>query len=146
MVKPESPYVHKQPRAGNVKLAQVILVIDDSFDTLVLQRTVLELEGFEVFTAQSGAEAMEVLCEVGKPDLILLDMQLGDMTGSDFLAMLEEKRPEILECVPVVFLTGMDEVPKCNAVGFLRKPLDTDKFLEAVHRFIEMGHHSPYKH
>ena len=66
-------------------------------------------------------------------------MQMQDMTGTEFLIRLEEMRPEILKEVPVVFLTGMDEIPKSKAVGFIRKPVDMDEFLKAVHSFIEMG-------
>ncbi len=115
---------------------QAILVIDDSPDTLLLQRIMLESEGFKVFTAQSGTEGLALLSKIKQPNLILLDMQMGDMTGIDFLNILEKTRPEIIEIVPVVFLTGMDEVPKSNAVGFIRKPADMDKFLSAVHGFI----------
>lgn len=125
---------------------QSILVVDDSLDTLTLQRILLELEGYEVFTAESGAEALEILSGIDEPNLILLDMQMEDMNGIEFLALLEEKRPEIIRDVPIVFLTGMDVVPKSKAVGFIRKPADKDKFLEQVHRFIEMGYHEPYKH
>lgn len=125
---------------------QSVLVIDDSFDTLALQKLLLELEGFEVFTAQSGTEALAVLSKIDEPNLILLDMQMDDMTGAEFLTILEERRPEIIEDVPVVFVTGLDEVPKSRAVGFIRKPADMDHFLKAVHGFIEMGFHAPYKH
>lgn len=125
---------------------QSILVVDDSFDHLTLQRILLELEGYEVFTAETGAEALEILSEIDEPNLILLDMQMGDMNGIEFLAMLEEKRPEIIKDVPIVFLTGMDVVPNSKAAGFIRKPADKDRFLEEVHRFIEMGYREPYKH
>jgi CheY-like chemotaxis protein len=123
-----------------------ILVIDDSTETLALQRITLGLEGFDVFTAQSGTEALSLLSKMEKPDLILLDMQLGDMSGTEFLIQLEETNPEIVESVPVVFLTGMDEVPKSKAVGFIRKPTNMGEFLCAVHGFIEMGNHAPYCH
>lgn len=125
---------------------QSVLVIDDSTDNLDLQKILLGLAGYDVFTAESGEEAIQVLFEIDEPNLILLDMQLGDMNGIEFLVMLEEKRPEIIQHVPVVFLTGMNEVTESKAIGFIRKPADTDKFLKAVSHFIEMGHHAPYKH
>lgn len=120
-------------------LKQSVLVIDDCSDTLDLQRILLEAEGFEVFTAQSGTEALELLSKIDQPNLILLDMQIGDMTGTDFLIRLEAKLPEIIKNVPVVFMTGMDAVPESKAIGFIRKPADMDKFIIAVHQFIEMG-------
>lgn len=131
---------------GTASSKQSILVIDDSFDTLTLQRILLESDGYEVFTAESGLEALKILSQVDEPNLILLDMRIGDMNGIEFLALLEEKLPEIIKDVPIVFMSGMDVVPKSKAVGFIRKPADKDKFLEAVHRFIKIGYHAPFKH
>jgi len=144
MEKFQVPHTQKPSRGKKTK--ESILVIDDSADTLILQRLVLELEGFEVFTAQTGEEAFGVLSEIDEPDLILLDMQMEDMTGLDFLTMLEEKMPKIMKAVPVVFLSGVNEVPESKAAGFIRKPTDSENFLVSVHDFIEIGHHSPYKH
>lgn len=121
---------------------EVILVIDDSSDMRLLQRTVLEMEGFKVFTAASGAEALEILAQIGPPDLILLDVQMEDMSGPDFLNVLEKTFPELLDEIPIVFLTGMDEVPESKTIGFIRKPMvDMDNFLESIHRFIQIGTH-----
>lgn len=129
-----------------VPLKQSVLVIDDSSDTLLLQKIVLEMEGFEVFTAQSGEEALAILSEINEPNLILLDMQMSSMTGAEFLTLLQKKIPQIIEDVPVVFVTGLDEIPNSKAIGFIRKPADREVFIKAVHRFIEMGSCAPYKH
>lgn len=118
---------------------QTVLVVDDSADLLCLSKTILEMRDYEVFTALSGKEALSTLDEINRPDLILLDMQMEDMSGPNFLVELEKSRPDIIENVPVVFLTAMDKVPFSKAVGFIRKPFNIDKFLETVHRFIEMG-------
>lgn len=124
-----------------------ILIIDDNADQLHLCKTILSMDDYEVVTALSGRQALALLSEIEAPDLILLDMQMEDMSGPEFLIMLEEKRPETFKIVPVVFLTAMDKVPESKAVGFIRKPYDFDKFLSAVHRFIEIGTgRSQYKH
>ena len=120
-----------------------ILIVDDSADLLELNRTLLEMEDYEVFTAQSGGAALSLLAEVAQPDLILLDVRMEDMSGPAFLLMLEKNRPDILENVPVVFLSALDKVPESKAVGFIRKPYDFEKFLEAIRRFIEMGVEHP---
>jgi response regulator RpfG family c-di-GMP phosphodiesterase len=113
-----------------------VLLIDDSFDTLDIHRMMLEMDGFEVFTAQSGAEAFSVLSAV-TPDLILLDYFLGDMNGVGFLDQLEKINPFASEHIPVVFLSGLEEVPKSRAIGLIHKPADMNYFLEAVHTYIE---------
>ena len=118
---------------------QTILVIDDSSDMLALQKTILEGDGFDVLTAQSGASAFEVLSKIADLDLILLDLQMEDMSGTDFLKILEERWPEIVGRVPVVFLSGGEPPPESKAVGFIHKFPDIDVFLAAVHRFVESG-------
>ncbi len=121
----------------NQTFKKSILVIDDSTDMLELRKTILEMDGFTVFTAASGTEALKILDEV-KVDLILQDFSLGDMSGPEFLKHLEIEQPKILKVVPVVFLTGMDkkEVPQTKAVGLINKSAGTDQFLKSVHSYL----------
>jgi len=116
-----------------------VLVIDDCRESLELQEILLGYEGYEVHTAESGNDAIELLSIIAKPSLILLDMNLGDMSGIELMNKLEETHPEIILQVPVVFLTGMNEVPESKAVGFIRKPAETDAFLADIKRFITLG-------
>jgi CheY-like chemotaxis protein len=106
---------------------------------LRLNKDILELHNYEVFTATSGADAFLTLSKITQPDLILLDMQMKDMSGPEFLLALEEQRPDIFNKVPVIFLTAMDKIPKSKAAGFIRKPFEFSVLIEAVHRFIEIG-------
>lgn len=132
--------------ASRVCTFHSVLVIDDCVETLALHKILLGLEGYEVFTAESGSDAFQVLSEIEKPSLILLDMNLGDMTGTEFLNQLEALNPEILQKVPIVFLSGMSEVPASQAVGFIRKPTDTNKLLADVRHFITQGTQFSYQH
>ncbi|OFZ18143.1 MAG: hypothetical protein A2Z20_06135 [Bdellovibrionales bacterium RBG_16_40_8] len=105
------------------------------------------MDDYEIHAAQSGKEALSVLSKIELPSLILLDMCMDDMSGPEFLTMLEEKRPDIVNSVPVVFLTAMDKVPASKAVGFIRKPIELNKFLESVRNFIKTGAgHASYKY
>ncbi len=138
-------YSHfNEPKINLVKAS--ILIIDDSVDTLVVQKKTLELEGYNVFTSQSGKEGIALLGKIEEPNLLLLDMNLGDMSGTEFLKILEDTLPEIIAHVPIVFLTGQDEIPNSKAVGFIRKPVDRAKFIDQIHRYIEMGNKHPYRH
>lgn len=126
---------------------KTILVIDDSHDLLDLYKSILESDECRVFTAASGEDALVVLTKIAKPDLILLDMRMEDMSGPEFVLVLETKYPAIFASVPVVFLTAMDEVPECKVAGIINKVMDIDKFLADVHRYIEEGAgRSPNKH
>ncbi len=122
-----------------IKHKKSILAIDDDDDILNLNSCILEMEGYEVYTATSGPEALLVLENIALPDLILLDMKMKDCTGLDFLHSLELIRPDVIDQVPVVFLTGMDTVPKSVASGFIRKPYDALNFAEQVHSCIKNG-------
>lgn len=115
-----------------------ILVVDDSTDMLELRKMILEMDGFTVFSAASGAEALRMLDEE-KVDLILLDFSLGDMNGREFLKQLEVEHPKILKKIPVVFLTGMDkkDIPRTKAAGLIEKSAKTELFLKSVHSYLQ---------
>jgi CheY-like chemotaxis protein len=115
-----------------------VLIIDDNVDMLMLHELILEMAGYTVFTSSSGKQALTVLDEIAEPGLILLDMRMDDMSGPEFLKILELQKPEIFENVPVVYLTAMDDVPEGKHKGFLRKPIDHSKLIEAVHGFIDV--------
>jgi CheY-like chemotaxis protein len=113
-----------------------IMLIDDNEDALLLNKTLLKIEGYEVITSLGGRKALELLNETEKPDLILLDFQMNDINGPEFLTLLEQARPDIIAEVPVVFLSGMNEVPKSKAVGFIRKASNIETFLLDIRGFL----------
>ena len=104
---------------------------------MALSKIILEKAGFDVSAAESGDEALLLIDKIPTPpDLILLDVRMDDMSGPEFLLILEEKYPDIFDRSPVVFLTALDELPASKAVGYIRKPIDIEKFLTAVHHFV----------
>ena len=116
-----------------------ILVIDDNPDMLMLNQLILEMDGFVVRTAANGPAALAILAGPIQPDLILLDMCMKGMSGSEFLVALEQEHPKTFAAVPVVYLTAMQQVSAGKHSGFLRKGLDNCQFVEAIHRFIAAG-------
>ena len=64
-----------------------LLVADDSETVLLMLERRLEMEGYEVVTATDGLEALEALREAGsqKPDVILLDAMMPNMSGTEVL-------------------------------------------------------------
>lgn len=118
-----------------------VLVIDDSKEMLDLQKIILEGDGFDVFTAQSGTAAFEMLNKMQEPNLIILDQQMEDMTGLEFLELLELQSPLLTEKIPVVMLSGVEPPSLGKAVGFIQKFPDIEDFLKQIHRFIECKTH-----
>lgn len=76
-----------------------ILVVDDEPDIRGLLKDSLEMEGYLVYTAQNGMEAMEKLKH--QPDLILLDVNMPDIDGYTVC----EKIRDYVDC-PILFLTA----------------------------------------
>jgi DNA-binding NtrC family response regulator len=121
-----------------------ILVIDDERDTAEMITTLLELEGYQVFSAHSGAEARRILeierqkaPEFETPvDLILLDVMLGDMDGRDICR--EIKGDEEMKFIPVIILTirsGLqDKINSLNigADDYLTKPFINEELLAKI--------------
>jgi len=127
----------------NKKLKR-ILVVDDEKDTVEMITTLLELEGYKVFPAFSGVEAMRFL-EVERQgasegetpvDLILLDVMLGDEDGRDICRKIKED--EKMKFIPIIILTVrsslQDKINGLNlgADDYLTKPFINEELLAKV--------------
>ena len=110
-----------------------ILVADDSETILLLLRTRLEMEGYDVTTAADGEEVLEALAAAAPdstPDLILLDAMMPRKSGLDVLRELRSSGVE----TPVLIVSAHQEHEDLNgmASGYIRKPIDFDSLLERV--------------
>jgi diguanylate cyclase (GGDEF)-like protein len=85
----------------------IALVVDDDDQILRLVKRVLERAGFEVVTVSNGRTAHEAAVE-WRPDIILLDLMLGEVTGDEIMAELREDFRTRL--IPIVFLTVRDSL------------------------------------
>jgi len=83
-----------------------ILAIDDENDVLLIIKTALSSQGYEVITAANGYDGL-ALAEDHKPDLILLDLRMPEMDGMEVLEQLRES--ENTQDIPVIVLTGISE-------------------------------------
>jgi len=86
-----------------------ILAVDDENDVLLIIKTALISEGFEVRTASSGTDALAQAQDF-TPDLIILDMMMPEMSGFDVLTQM--RNVPALKQTPVIFLTGVAEKDK----------------------------------
>lgn len=109
-----------------------VLVVEDDDDVLHLIAEVLRDQGCTVYTARSGEHALARLGEVGV-DLILLDLTLPDMSGSEFLAI--HGRAPALAPIPVVILSGSDDAcafGERRRLPVLRKPFGATELIKVV--------------
>ncbi len=86
-----------------------ILAVDDETDLLLIVKTALTSEGFDVVTATNGPDAL-ALAEDERPDCILLDVMMPEMNGFEVLQALREN--PATERIPVIMLTGVSEREK----------------------------------
>ena len=115
-----------------------ILIVDDMKPFLDLERTFLRRADCHIFTATTGLEALKVAQKV-RPDLILLDIEMPEMDGVE-AARIFAATPS-LNLIPVVVCSGSDrrdEVLAAGAREFVSKPVDEDRFLELVKRYVPL--------
>ena len=113
-----------------------VLVVDDEYASLEVLALLLTGEGFRLFTAADGQEALERLAETPIA-LVITDYKMPRMDGSELcLRMLGDPR---FQDIPVIFTsaTYRQDVPRPkNVVAFFSKPLLFKDVLAAVHRIL----------
>lgn len=115
------------------------MVVDDNGNNLLLEKDLLEVAGFEVFEAENAADAIAI-ARKEKPDIILMDVRLPDMRGTEAARMLRLDKET--SDIPVVFVTasvmagGMEEIRNIPNSGFIGKPINTRTFANEVSQFM----------
>ena len=118
--------------------APLVLIVDDNEKNLKLHRDVLRAAGVRTLEAATGAEAIEV-ATAHLPDVILMDIGLPDMDGTEAARSLAEDARTAQ--IPVVALTSLrleDQGAGLRAagfVGYLEKPITVARFPEQVRRY-----------
>jgi two-component system cell cycle response regulator DivK len=121
-------------------VSQLILIVDDNENNRKLARDVLEFAGFSTVEATGGVEAVALTLE-HRPDLVLMDIRMPDLTGTEALKLLREdwRTAEI----PIVALTSStmrgDEERFISEGfdGYLGKPISVREFPDQVRRFLK---------
>jgi two-component system cell cycle response regulator DivK len=116
-----------------------ILIVEDNELNMKLFRDLLSLQACEIITSNKGEGVIELVLE-HMPNLILMDIQLGDMSGIDLIQQLKSM-PETAS-IPIISITAFamkqDEIKitKCGCDLYLSKPVAIDSFFAAVRRFL----------
>lgn len=117
---------------------RLVLIVDDNRKNLKLARDVLRSAGFRTLEAESGAEGIALATE-NLPDVILLDMRLPDMEGTDVARML--RGGSRTAQIPIVALSALplvgdgDWLLAAGLDGYLEKPIRIDEFPDQVSAF-----------
>ncbi|MGD8675155.1 MAG: sigma-54 dependent transcriptional regulator [Desulfobacterales bacterium] len=118
---------------------ETVLIVDDEKNYTRILGAVLEEEGFETLTANSGPEALEIL-EGSDVDLVLTDMKMPSMDGIQLLEKIKTRDSEL----PVIMMTAHGTVDKAveamqkGAYSYILKPFDNDRLIIYVRKAVAM--------
>ncbi|WP_017756630.1 response regulator [Calidifontibacillus oryziterrae] len=118
-------------------MGKKILIVDDQYGIRILLNEVFLKEGYEMFQASNGIQALSII-EKDRPDLVLLDMKIPGMDGIEILKRLKE----IDNTIEVFIMTAygeLDMIQKANDLGartHFSKPFDIDELRAAVKEIV----------
>jgi two-component system, cell cycle response regulator DivK len=116
-------------------VARTVLIVEDNELNLKLLNDILEYQGYTVFTTRLGEPALE-LARQYRPDLILMDIQLPDISGMEATRRL--KADEQTRSIPVIAVTAFamsGDEEKIRASGcdaYVAKPFNVTEFLKVI--------------
>lgn len=116
------------------------LVVDDNRNNLILEKDLLEVAGFEVFEAENASSGIAIVRKE-KPDIIIMDVRLPDMRGTEAAKILRQDK-ETCD-IPIVFVTasvlaeGREEIKAIANTEFIGKPINTRTFAKEISQFIK---------
>jgi CheY-like chemotaxis protein len=117
----------------------ILLIEDDNVDVMTVERVFRDLKiANQLVSTSNGEQALEYLRTDGnkKPSVILLDLNMPKMNGTEFLKIV--KTDEVLKKIPVVVLTTSSQQQdvvesfKLGAAGYMVKSVDYGKFVETI--------------
>jgi signal transduction histidine kinase/ActR/RegA family two-component response regulator len=116
-----------------------ILVVEDDPVSQLIMKQISKLKGWHLTVASNGREAIDI-CEVSDFDLLLMDIQMPEMSGFDVTLAIREKEKHTGMHVPIIATTAYamsGDKEKCMNVGmddYVSKPIDMKKLCEMIER------------
>ncbi|NTU42093.1 MAG: sigma-54-dependent Fis family transcriptional regulator [Nitrospirales bacterium] len=116
----------------------VILVIDDEAPQRTILKTILDDEGYEVYTAESAEAGLKTIARVS-PDVVISDLKMGGMSGLQLLDHLPEgpMRPAVIIMTAYGTISSAVEAMKKGAFDYLSKPLEKDSIVLTIAKAAE---------
>src|SRR5437667_4114796 len=120
-------------------MAKTVLIVEDNELNMKLFRDLLEAHGYQTSGTSNGIEALDLVRKL-RPDLVLMDIQLPQVSGLEVTRWIKDD-PE-LRAIPVVAVTAFamkgdeERIREGGCEAYLSKPISVGKFIETVRRFI----------
>ncbi len=116
-----------------------VLIVEDNELNMKLFHDLLEVHGYETLQTRDGREALE-LARQHRPDLILMDIQLPEVSGLDVTRWI--KADESLKQIPVIAVTAFamkgdeEKIRSGGCEAYIAKPISVTNFLETIERVL----------
>ena len=125
--------------AMSVENAKTVLVVEDNDLNMKLFHDLLEAHGYNIIQTRDGMDALR-LARQHRPDLILMDIQLPEVSGLEVTKWLKED--ETLRSIPIVAVTAFamkgdeEKIREGGCEAYIAKPISVSHFIQTVQRFL----------
>jgi len=119
---------------------KTVLIVEDNELNMKLFHDLLDAHGYKTLQTKDGMEALEI-ARNHRPDLILMDIQLPEVSGLEVTKWLKED--DELATIPVIAVTAFamkgdeEKIREGGCEAYIAKPISVGQFLETVRRFLE---------
>jgi two-component system cell cycle response regulator DivK len=123
-------------------MAKTVLVVEDNELNMKLFHDLLEAHGYHIVQTRNGLEAID-LARKHRPDLILMDIQLPEVSGLEVTKWIKED--DALRAIPVIAVTAFamkgdeERIRQGGCEAYLSKPISVAKFIETVKAYLGEG-------
>lgn len=120
-------------------MSKTVLIVEDNELNMKLFRDLLEAHGYNTLQTRNGIEALSLARE-HRPDLILMDIQLPEVSGLDVTKWLKED--DELRAIPVIAVTAFamkgdeERIREGGCEAYISKPITVSMFLETIRQFL----------
>ena len=118
-----------------------VLVVDDTPENVELLSAILDMEGFEVITANSGIAALEIL-EISLPDIILLDIIMPGIDGIETCKRIKQDLDWAK--IPVIFLSALSDIDhklqgfEAGGQDYITKPFQLEEVVARINTHLRL--------
>jgi two-component system, cell cycle response regulator DivK len=119
--------------------AKTVLVVEDNELNMKLFHDLLEAHGYNILQTKDGMEALRLARE-HRPDLILMDIQLPEVSGLEVTKWIKED--ENLKSIPVIAVTAFamkgdeEKIREGGCEAYIAKPISVTSFLQTVQKYL----------
>ena len=120
-------------------MAKTVLIVEDNELNMKLFHDLLEAHGYQTIQTRNGIEALD-LARTHRPNLILMDIQLPEVSGLEVTKWLKED--DELRAIPVIAVTAFamkgdeERIRQGGCEAYISKPISVAKFLETVKSYL----------